>query len=99
MCYFGSTWPPDIVILDTPQGDLIKVSSTSDDLLLFSSKTGSHPNEGAGVAPKGSSSVSIGELWPGIDRLDEVGPESTSVVPMQDPWRDQASHSRTDPRE
>jgi hypothetical protein len=47
--------------------------------------------------PSGSSSVSIGDLWPAIDQLDEVGPQSTSVVPTQDPRRDLASHSCVDP--
>jgi hypothetical protein len=35
----------------------------------------------------GSSSVSVGELCPGIDQLDEVGPEGTSAVSVQDQWR------------
>jgi hypothetical protein len=31
--------------------------------------------------PDGSSSMSVGELWPEIDQLDEVGPENASVAP------------------
>jgi hypothetical protein len=76
------------VILDTPRGDLIEVSSSSYVLSLFSSKASSHTNEGTGAMPRGSSSISIGELWPGIDQLDEVGPEGTSTVPAQDLRRD-----------
>jgi hypothetical protein len=43
--------------------------------------------------------VSVRELWPGIDLLDEIGPKGTSVVPTQDPRRDQVSHSHADPQE
>jgi hypothetical protein len=42
--------------------------------------------------------VSVGGLWPRIDKLDEVGPEGTSAVPMQDRQRDLPSRSRVDPR-
>jgi hypothetical protein len=45
-----------------------------------------------------SSSVSIGELWLGIDQLFEVGPEGTSVVSVQDPRRDRSLHPLVDPR-
>jgi hypothetical protein len=58
---------------------------SSYDLSPFSSKAGSPPSEGAGAAPGGLSSASRGELRLGIDQLDEVGPESTSAVPTQDP--------------
>jgi hypothetical protein len=75
------------VILDTPQDDLIKVSLSSYGLSLFSLKAGSPPDEGAKAVSRGSSSVSIGDLWPGIDLLDEVGPESNSAVPALDPRR------------
>jgi hypothetical protein len=46
-----------------------------------------------GGASSGSSSVSVGELWPRIDKLDEVGPVGTSAVPMQDRQRDLPSRS------
>jgi hypothetical protein len=68
------------VILDNPRADLIEVPTSSYDLSLFSLKAGSHPDEGVGVMPGGLLSVSIGELWPGIDQLDEAGPKGTSVV-------------------
>jgi hypothetical protein len=32
--------------------------------------------------PGGQSSVSIGELWPGINQLDEAGHEGTSAIVM-----------------
>jgi hypothetical protein len=54
-------------------------------LLLFSSKAGSHSEENAGAAPGESSSVSVGELWLGIDLLDEAGLEGISAVPTQEP--------------
>jgi hypothetical protein len=61
-CYFGPTRTSDIIILDTPRGDLNEISSSSYDLSFFSSKAGSHLDEGAGATPGGSSSVSVGEL-------------------------------------
>jgi hypothetical protein len=66
---------------------------------LFSLKADSHPGGGVGATPEGSSSGSVGGLGSGIDQLDEVGPEGTSMVPMQNPRRDQVSHSPADPRE
>jgi hypothetical protein len=51
---------------------------------LFLSKAGSPPSRGVRGAPGGSSSASIGELWPGIDQLDEVGPVGTSTVLTHD---------------
>jgi hypothetical protein len=56
-------------------------------LSFFSLKAGSHPDKGVRATSGGSSSVSVGELWPGIDQLDEVGPEGTSAVSVQDQWR------------
>jgi hypothetical protein len=41
------------VILDTPRGDLVEISSSSYGLSLYSSKAGSHHEEGAEVAPGG----------------------------------------------
>jgi hypothetical protein len=40
--------------------------------LFFSSKADLQCTEGGGGMPKGSSSMSIGELWPDIDKLDEI---------------------------
>jgi hypothetical protein len=68
------------MILDTPHDDCVEISSSSYGLSLFLSKTGSHHDEGVGATPGESPSVSIGELWPGIDRLDDVGPEGTSMT-------------------
>jgi hypothetical protein len=36
----------------------------------------------------GSSSMSVRELWPQIDQLDEVDPESSSVILTQNQGRD-----------
>jgi hypothetical protein len=63
---------------------MIEVASSSYDLSPFSSKDGSPPSGGAMGASRGSSSASIGKLWPGIDQLDEVGHVGTSVVLTQD---------------
>jgi hypothetical protein len=51
-------------------------------LSLFSLKAGSHPDENAGVTLGESSNVSVGELWLGIDLLDEAGLEGTSTIPV-----------------
>jgi hypothetical protein len=67
-----------VVVLDTPSIEVIKISS-SFDLSTFSSRVDSWCDEGAGVAPEGSSSVSIGELWPNIDKLDEINGGGGSV--------------------
>jgi hypothetical protein len=84
------------VVLDTPRGDLVELSSSSYGLSLFYSKDGSHHDEGAGAPPGGSSSISIGDLWPSIDRLDEAGPEGPSAILGQNPRGDQGSHSCTE---
>jgi hypothetical protein len=74
----------DIIILDTPRGDLIDVSSSSYNLSIFSLKAGSHNDEGAGVAPRESSSVSIGDLWLEIDSLGETDHKGTSAATAHD---------------
>jgi hypothetical protein len=61
------------------------VSSSSYDLSPFSMKVGCPPGEGAGGLPWGSLSASIGDLWPEINQLDEVGTASTSMVTTQEP--------------
>jgi hypothetical protein len=68
------------MILDTPRGDLAEISSSSYGLSLFSSKAGSRHDAATGATPGGSSSVSIGDLWPDIDKLYEVGHEGTSAI-------------------
>jgi hypothetical protein len=57
----------DVIILDTPHGDFIEISSSSYDLSLFSSMAGSDHDKGVVAALRKSSSVSIGDLWPKID--------------------------------
>jgi hypothetical protein len=39
----------DIIVLDTCRGEVIDILSSSCDLLIFSSKVGSHLGENAGV--------------------------------------------------
>jgi hypothetical protein len=51
LCCSGPAWASDVVILDTPRGDLVEISSSSYGLSLFSSKTGSRHDEGARAAP------------------------------------------------
>jgi hypothetical protein len=41
-------------------------------LSVFPSQVDPHRAEGGGDAPEASSSLSIGELWPDIDKLDEI---------------------------
>jgi hypothetical protein len=66
----------DVIDLDTPSVRVIEISS-SRDLSVFPSKADPHCAEGGGGAPEGSSSMSIGELWPDIDKLDEINREAT----------------------
>jgi hypothetical protein len=61
---------------------------------LFCSKVGSHRDEDVGAVHGESSSVSIGDLWPEIDNLDEAGGEGTSMTPTQSPRGDPASCPR-----
>jgi hypothetical protein len=48
-------------------------------LSTFSSRADSQRNEGTRATPEGSSSASIGELWPDIDKLDEINGGGGSV--------------------
>jgi hypothetical protein len=49
------------VILDTPRGDLVEISSSSYGLSLFSLKASYHQDGGVGAVPReGSSSISMG---------------------------------------
>jgi hypothetical protein len=68
----------DIIVLDTPSGEVIEICSSSCDVSIFSSKASSQHDEGTRAAPGGSSSASIGELWHDIDELDGIGCEGTS---------------------
>jgi hypothetical protein len=85
-CYPGPVQASDIIILDIPWHDVTEVSLSSYSLSLFSLKASSHPKDNAGATRGESSSVSVGELWSGIDLLDEAGLEGISVVPMQERW-------------
>jgi hypothetical protein len=59
----GPTRASDVNILNTLCGEVIEVpSSSSYELSLFSSKVSSAHDMGGGVAPRESSSVSIGDL-------------------------------------
>jgi hypothetical protein len=68
--------------VDTPSGEVAEKSS-SYDLSIFSSRANSH---GAKIiaATCGDSSSSIGELWPDIDKLDEIPCKDTPVMPICD---------------
>jgi hypothetical protein len=72
----------DIICLDTPSGEVVEISS-SYDLSVFSSGVGSPHAEGVGATPAGSS-PSIEELWPDIDKLDEINQEDTSAVHIRE---------------
>jgi hypothetical protein len=61
-----------------PSAGVIEISSSCD-LSVFSSQVDPHHAEGGRDAPKGSSSLRIGELWPDIDKLDEVNHRATIV--------------------
>jgi hypothetical protein len=63
--------------LDTPSGE-VEVSS-SYDLSIFSPKTDAQFSKGGGNAPKGSSSVSIEELWAEMDMMDAISHGGTSA--------------------
>jgi hypothetical protein len=62
----------DVIDLTTPSGEVIEISSSCD-LSIFSLKVDPQCVEGGGGVPEGSLSASIGELWPDIEKLDEIG--------------------------
>jgi hypothetical protein len=66
----GPMWGLNIIYVDTPSGEVAGKSS-SYDLLIFSSRADSTSAKIVGAASRGSS-PSIGELWPDIDKLDEI---------------------------
>jgi hypothetical protein len=68
----------DVIDLDTPSVEVIKISSSCD-LSIFSSRANSQPDEGTGAMPERSLSASIGELWPDIDKLDEINRAGASI--------------------
>jgi hypothetical protein len=57
----------EVIDLGTPSAGVIEISSSCD-LSIFPSKADPHHAEGGAGAPEGSSSMSIGELWPDIDK-------------------------------
>jgi hypothetical protein len=69
----------DVIYVDTPSGKVIEVSSSCD-LSIFSSGADPQLAEGVEVTPEGSSSMSIGELWPDIDKLDKINHGGVSAV-------------------
>jgi hypothetical protein len=71
-------WEMDIIYVDTLSSEVIKKSS-SYNLSIFSSGA---DFEGAEVvtATREDSRPSIKELWPNIDKLDNLSREDTSVV-------------------
>jgi hypothetical protein len=89
----------DIIYVDTPSGEVIEISSSSN-LSVFSSGADPQCTEGVDATPMGSSSVSIGELWPDIDKLYEVNHGGTSTVTvlkvMPHEVKSQASAEKSD---
>jgi hypothetical protein len=75
-------WGLDIIYVDTASGEIAKKSS-SYNLFIFSYGANSQGLEII-MATSGDSSLSNGELWPDIDKLDEVPCEDTSVMPVCD---------------
>jgi hypothetical protein len=80
-----------VVDLDTHSIEVIKIYSSCN-LSIFSLKADSRRDKGTGATLEGSSSASIGESWPDIDKLDEInhGGASVESVP-RNVIRDQSS--------
>jgi hypothetical protein len=72
----------DIIRVDTSNGEVAKMSS-SDDLSIFPSGANPKCAEIVEVA-SGGSSLSIGELWPDIDKFHKLWHKDTSVVHTRD---------------
>jgi hypothetical protein len=72
----------DIICLDTPSGEAVEISN-SYDLSVFSPRVGSPHAKGVGATPTGSS-PSIRELWPDIDKMDEINHKDTSDVHIRE---------------
>jgi hypothetical protein len=64
-------WDLDVIYVDTPSGEVLEVSSSCI-LSIFSSGADPQCAKGIEVTPEGSSGMSIRELWPDIDKLDEI---------------------------
>jgi hypothetical protein len=52
-CGSGPAQASDVVIFDTPRGDLVEISSSSYGLSLFSLKASSRQDGGVGAVPRG----------------------------------------------
>jgi hypothetical protein len=74
----GSTRVRDFAVidLDMPRAGVIEISSSCD-MSVFALHVDTCRIEGVGDAPEGSSSLSIGELCPDIDKLDEINHRAT----------------------
>jgi hypothetical protein len=79
------TWGMDIIYVDTPSGETTEKSS-SYNLSIFSSRANS---EGAEIVEAicEDSSLSFGELWPDIDKLDDPPRKATSAPNASIPRR------------
>jgi hypothetical protein len=69
----------DVIYVDTPSGEVVEVCSSCD-LSIFSSGADPQRAKGVGVTPERSSSMSIRELWPNIDKLDKINHGGTTTV-------------------
>jgi hypothetical protein len=67
----------DIIYVDTLSGEVVEKSS-SYNLSIFSSR--GNPEGDKVIAPRENYSPSIRELWPDIDKLDDLSREDTFVV-------------------
>jgi hypothetical protein len=72
----------DIICVDTPTGEALEISSTYN-LSIFSSGADSWSVKVV-TAMCDNSSLSVVELWPDIDKLDNPSCGDTSVVRMRD---------------
>jgi hypothetical protein len=81
---FGLAQASDVIILDTPCGDFIEISSSSYDLSIFSSQSGSHRDEGAVATLRVSSSMSMGDAWPEVDTVHGVDHEDAFTTTTHD---------------
>jgi hypothetical protein len=72
----------DIICVDSPSGEIAEVSS-SYDLSIFSSGVDAQCDESVEATSIGSC-LSVEELWPDIDKLDEIQHEDASIVHSRD---------------
>jgi hypothetical protein len=72
-------WDLDVIYVGTPSGEVVEVSSSCD-LFIFSSGADSQHAEGIEVTSEGLPIMSIAELWPDIDKLDEINHGGVSAI-------------------